>query len=190
MIIGYSQQLNADDSLYKLKQSLKYEGCEKVFIDVYENISSKPELNNLLDFLRQGDTIKIYRIEDLGTTARYIIMSLRTLIDYGIDVDFVNTSAIGYLSYELTEFVRTLSDIEKQRKAKLQAEGIAKAKKEGRYKGRPKKEYDYNLFVKLYKQWKEGEIKQSYMMKQLNISRATLDRRIREYEGKQLSKEQ
>ena len=62
-----------------------------------------------------------------------------------------------------------------------QAEGIAVAKAEGRYKGRIKKPIDQNEFISLYNRWQDGEIQKKFICKKLNVSMATLDRRIAEY---------
>ena len=64
----------------------------------------------------------------------------------------------------------------------LQKIGIERAKKEGKYKGKPKMEINWELFKKLYPCWKNKEITATEMMKQLNLKPNTFYRRVKEYE--------
>ena len=63
-----------------------------------------------------------------------------------------------------------------------QAEGIAVAKRNGKYKGRMHASIDKFLFAELYKEYKKRNITQKYMCKRLGISRSTLYKEIKKYE--------
>ena len=76
-----------------------------------------------------------------------------------------------------------MAELEREQIRQRQAEGIVIAKREGKYKGRQKKEVDEYLFNILYNQWKNGDITQQYMCRELNISRSTLARIIKEKES-------
>ncbi|MDD2476910.1 MAG: hypothetical protein PHI32_13505 [Dysgonamonadaceae bacterium] len=62
-----------------------------------------------------------------------------------------------------------------------QAEGIAKAKKDGKYKGRKKIVYDN--FESVYKEWKSGDITAVKAMEKLNMKKTTFYRRVKEHEA-------
>lgn len=59
---------------------------------------------------------------------------------------------------------------------KLQREGIERAKKEGKYKGRTRKKIDKTLYFHLKKKYYNREINKVQFAKELGISRPTLDR--------------
>ena len=63
-----------------------------------------------------------------------------------------------------------------------QAEGIAVAKRNGKYKGRVHASIDKFLFAELYKEYKKRNITQKYMCTRLGISRSTLYKEIKKYE--------
>ena len=63
-----------------------------------------------------------------------------------------------------------------------QAEGIAVAKRNGKYKGRVHASIDKFLFAELYKEYKKRNITQKYMCTRLGISRSTLYKEIKKFE--------
>ena len=68
-----------------------------------------------------------------------------------------------------------------------QAEGIAIAKRNGKYTGRVHATIDRYLFVELYKDYKRKHITQKYMCKRLGISRSTLYKEIKKYEMRNIN---
>ena len=85
--------------------------------------------------------------------------------------------------FMLTVFA-AMADLEREQIRQRQAEGIAIAKRQGKYTGRQPINFDPILFEHLYRQWKVGDITQRYMAKKLGLSRPTLYRRIKEFEKK------
>lgn len=63
-----------------------------------------------------------------------------------------------------------------------QREGIAIAKREGKYKGGQVKKIDQDLFSKLYSKYSSRKLTKVQFAKKLGISRPTLDRILRECE--------
>lgn len=64
----------------------------------------------------------------------------------------------------------------------LQAAGIARAKQQNKYKGKPKIEINWSLFKELYPIWKQKEITATDMMNRLGLKPNTFYRRVKEYE--------
>ena len=62
-----------------------------------------------------------------------------------------------------------------------QAEGIAIAKANGKYKGRARKDLDEEEFKRLCKEWREGKRTAVSIMRHFNISSPTFYRRVAEY---------
>lgn len=78
--------------------------------------------------------------------------------------------------------IATLNEFEREVLLERQAEGIAVAKRNGKYKGRAHASIDKFLFAELYKEYKKRNITQKYMCKRLGISRSTLYKEIKKYE--------
>ena len=92
--------------------------------------------------------------------------------------DIDTTTATGKLVFNI---FASLSQFERETIKERQAEGIAIAKANGKYKGRIRKELNQYEFIELYNRWQDGEIQKKFICKKLNVSMATLDRRISEY---------
>lgn len=85
--------------------------------------------------------------------------------------------------YDFTIFIITKINTTKPKVLlERQAEGIAIAKKNGKYKGRLHASIDKFLFAELYKEYKKRNITQKYMCTRLGISRSTLYKEIKKYE--------
>ena len=74
-----------------------------------------------------------------------------------------------------------MAELERQYILDRQAEGIAIAKSEGKYKGKPKKNIDREHFEKVCKQWRQGDITAVKAMQILNLKPATFYRRVKEW---------
>ena len=72
-----------------------------------------------------------------------------------------------------------MSETERQNIKKRQAEGIAIAKAEGKYKGRAKKEIDMDIFNENKKLFKAGKITKIQFAEELGVSRPTLDKLLK-----------
>ena len=82
--------------------------------------------------------------------------------------------------------IGAINEFEREMILERQREGIAIAKKEGKYKGRKKITIeDLRHFDIYYQRYMRREISKSKMAKTLKISRPVLDRLIQEYKAKQ-----
>ena len=78
-------------------------------------------------------------------------------------------------------FIR-IAELERENILQRQKEGIALAKKEGKYKGRKRIEIDEKIFNDMIKEWKVGERTASSIYKYFEISPQTFYRRVNEME--------
>ena len=89
MIIGYARVSTEDQNLDGQLDALKAAGAEKVFADkITGTARSRPELDRLLDQLRQGDVITVTKYDRLAR-------SLRDLLDI---VDTIQAQGAGFRS--------------------------------------------------------------------------------------------
>ena len=169
----------------------QYELFNEYNIDKYfeekvsgKNIKDRPELQKLMDYVREGDTVFVESISRFGRSLSDLISLITQLNDKGVNFkslkegDIDTTTPTGKLVFNI---FASLSEFERETIRERQAEGIAIAKREGKYKGRAKIKYDPDVFIYLYKKWQDGEIKKSKICEKLNMSLPTLDRKIKEY---------
>ena len=140
MIIGYARVSTDDQNLDGQLDALKAAGAERIFADkITGTARSRPELDRLLDQLRQGDVITVTKYDRLAR-------SLRDLLDI---VDVIQARGAGFRS--LAEDIDTttpagrlvfhvfasIAQFERERIAERTREGLAAAGRRGRVGGRP-----------------------------------------------------
>jgi DNA invertase Pin-like site-specific DNA recombinase len=74
-----------------------------------------------------------------------------------------------------------VAELEREYIKQRQSEGIAEAKRAGKYKGRKPIEVDRTKFNKVYSQWKAGKITAVAAQKQLRLLSNTFYRRVKQY---------
>jgi len=77
--------------------------------------------------------------------------------------------------------IAAINEFERENLLERQGEGIAIAVREGKYKGR--KEVNIEDFSKHYSRYVRREVSKVQLAKELNISRPTLDKLIRQHNG-------
>lgn len=140
-IVGYARTSTTDQKagLEAQLRDLTAAGCAKLFHEELSAIATKrPELDRALDYVREGDTMIVTKPDRLARSTADLLSIAKTLDTKGVSLRIlsmnVDTSTpTGKLMLTLlggiAEFERALM-LERQR------EGIAKAKADGKYKGR------------------------------------------------------
>ena len=140
MKVGYcrtstlEQQAGFDAQLRDLKAA----GCEKVFSEQVSAVGSRLQLDAALDFIRDGDTLIVTKLCRLARSTPHLLEILDRVKRRGADLHIMNLGAdsaspTGKLIYTL---VAAISAFERELMLERQREGVAKAKAEGKYKGR------------------------------------------------------
>ena len=149
-----------------------------------KNIKDRPELQKMMEYVREGDTVIVESISRFGRSLMDLLNLIEQLNEKGVQFkslkegDIDTTTPTGKLVFSIFS---SLAEFERETIKQRQAEGIAIAKANGKYKGRKIIEIDHTEFVNLYNRWQDKEITKEYMRKRLKVSLATLDRRIAEY---------
>lgn len=190
--IGYVRCSSVDQNPARQEQLLREKGCEKVFKDMLSGKDrNRPGLQAMLDYIREGDVLYVESISRLARSTRDLLQIVEELKSKG--VQFISQKESIDTSTPQGKFVLTvfaaLAELEREQIRQRQAEGISIAKNQGKYQGRQPIQYDKYLFEQLYREWEAGDITQKYMCKKLNMSIATLSRRIREYRNRNGLKE-
>ncbi|WP_024834525.1 recombinase family protein [Ruminiclostridium josui] len=184
--IGYVRVSTFEQNTDRQEIALSEIGMDKIFS---EKISGKStnrlELNKMLDYIREGDTLYIESISRLARSTRDLLSIVNILQDKKVDLvslkeNIDTTTPQG--RFVLTIF-GALSELERESTLQRQREGIAAARIKGKKFGRPLIETpkDWDKVIEL---WKKGNITAIEAMKRLNLNRGTFYRRVKEFETK------
>lgn len=167
-------------------EALKQYNIEKWFIDkVSGKNTERPQLQEMLDFAREGDIIYIHDLSRLARNIRDLLGILELLDKKKIHLvsnkEKIDTSTpTGRL---MITIIGALNEFERDVLLERQREGIEIAKKNGKYKGRKPINIDPDDFKEKYDEYLQRKINKGELSKALNISRPTLDKILKEYKN-------
>lgn len=143
MLVGYARVSTVDQvaGLEAQERDLAATGCNKLFVEQVSSVAQRDELAAALDFVRADDTLVVTRLDRLARSTADLLSIISTLEEKGVALrilDFggqaVDTqSPSGRL---IVTMFGAVAQFERELLLVRQREGIAKAKAEGRYKGR------------------------------------------------------
>lgn len=180
MLIGYARVSTQDQQLHLQLDDLHKTGCERVYQEKVSSTKERPQLSKLLESIREGDTVVVWKLDRLGRSLKELIGLINAFQAKGVGFRSLNdaidtTTAQGRLVFNifasLAEFERDL--IGERTKAGLSA-ARARGRQGGRPKGMTKEAGDkaqavWTLYEKREKSTQE-------IAKLLGISRATVYR--------------
>ena len=139
--------------------------------------TNRPQLELMLDYVREGDTIKVHSMDRLARNLDDLRKLVTQLTDQDVRVDFVKegltfTGEESAMSKLLLSIMGGFAEFERALIKERQMEGIALAKKKGVYNGRKKTLTEEN--VKDIKERVAHGHKKSHIARDYNISRETL----------------
>ncbi len=176
-------------STVEQNESRQIEALENHKIDKWftEKVSAKntnrPELQKMLDFVREGDTVYIHDLSRLARSTKDLLEIVDLLKEKGVELvsnkENIDTSTpTGKL---MLTMIGAIAEFERANLLERQREGIAIAKKEGRFKGRKPVNVSKETFEMYYEKYSKREINKMELAKELKVSRPTLDKLIKEY---------
>src|ERR1700751_841981 len=113
-------------------------GCQKVFSEQVSSVGKRPQLEAGLDFVREGDTLVITKLDRLAPSTQNLL-GIADLVQreggglHRLNLTIETSSATGKL---LLTMIAAVATFEREMMLERQREGIAKAKAEGKYRGR------------------------------------------------------
>jgi DNA invertase Pin-like site-specific DNA recombinase len=182
--IGYVRVSTNEQKTIRQEEQLRALDIEKIYIDKASGKNTnRPELERMMDFVREGDIVIVESISRFARSARDLLDLVGKLS--AKDVCFVsNKESIDTQTptgkFMLTVFA-AVAELERENILQRQYEGIAIAKARGKYKGRKAKEYPG--FKELLGKVRIGEISATAAMKALGMSKTTWYRKVRETRG-------
>lgn len=140
-IIGYARTSTVDQKagLGAQLRDLQKAECTKIFSEELSSVAvNRPELARALEYLREGDTLIVTKPDRLARSVADLMQITKVLKAKGV--------ALRILSMQLDTSTPTgklmltilggIAEFERELMLERQREGIAKAKAEGKYKGR------------------------------------------------------
>ena len=180
MLVGYARVSTDDQNLDLQIDALKQEGCERIFTDEMSGAKTqRPGLTEALGFLRQDDTLVVWRLDRLGRSLKDLLEKVEVLRSRGVGFRSLHesidtTSPVGKFQFHvfsaLAEFERDL--IRERTMAGLQA-----ARSRGRVGGR-KREMTPEKVKMAARLMRDGSGDVQEICKTLNVSRSTLYRYV------------
>ncbi len=140
VLIGYARTstIEQEAGLEAQMRDLEALGCKKIFTEQVSSVGRREQLEALLDYLRDGDVLVVTKLDRLARSVKDLLRILDAvrangahlrIRNMGLDTGTANGRLMLTVLGAVAEFEREIM-LERQR------EGIAKAKAEGKYKGR------------------------------------------------------
>jgi len=144
MIVGYARTSTSDQTagLAAQERDLKAAGAEKVFAEQTSSVSKRAALADCLGFLRQGDVLAVTKPDRLARSTAELLTIEADLSKRGIGLLVLSMGGEKLdtrnpTSKLMLTILAGVATWEREIMLERQREGIAAAKAEGKYKGRP-----------------------------------------------------
>ena len=180
MKIGYIRVSTQEQNTIRQETLMGTLGVDEIYIDRMSGKNTqRPELQKMMDYVRQGDMVIVESISRFARNARDLLELVERLTAKG--VEFVSKKEAIDTTTPSGKFMLTIfgavAELERDYILQRQQEGIAIAKRQGKYKGR--KPIVHPDFQKVTAAWRRGEITATQAMKRLGMSKATFYRKVK-----------
>lgn len=178
-LIGYARVSSVGQSLDVQLDKLQH--CDKIFQEKVSSISVKrSRLQACLEYVRDGDTLIITRLDRLARSTLHLCQIAEELQRKNVDLQVIDqnidtSDATGRLLFNI---LGAIGQFENEIRAERQMDGILKAKARGVQFGRERK-LSHEQVVELKRRRENGELVK-YLMADYAISKATLYRYLSE----------
>ncbi|NTG01680.1 recombinase family protein [Agrobacterium rhizogenes] len=181
-VIGYARTSTLDQTygLAAQLRDLAAAGCEKFFKEQVSSVDKggRPELTKAIEYSREGDVFVVTKLDRLARSMADLIKLKDTLEARGVTLKILNlnidtSTPTGKLMMNL---LGSIAEFEREIMLERQREGIAKAKEDGKYKGRAPTAQRHADDVKRLKA--EGKTADQ-IVEELGISRSSVFRILR-----------
>ena len=182
MNIAYVRVSTIEQSEARQVEALRVHQIDKWFREkVSGKDTNRPQLQAMLEFAREGDTIYIHDFSRLARSTRDLLEIVERLQAKGVHLvsnkeNLDTGTPTGKL---MLTMIAAINEFERQNLLDRQREGIAIAKRNGVYKGRQKVAVPPG-FEALYARYQRRELSKSALAGMIGVSRPTLERIIKE----------
>jgi len=176
--IGYARVSSKDQNLDRQLAALKKEKVFRIFTDTVSGSSTqRPGLDGALNYLRAGDQLIVVSMDRLARSLIDLHRLVDELAERGVSVKFLkegqtyslDSSPVAKLMLGL---LGSVAEFERSIIRERQAEGIAKAKARGVYKGRAKVLNEEQVVQA--REWVSEGVPKAEVARRFGIGRTTL----------------
>jgi DNA invertase Pin-like site-specific DNA recombinase len=175
MIYGYARVSTSEQDLSVQEEALKAAGCEIIRSEKVSGASrdGRSELQNLMDFTRQGDSIVVTRIDRLARSVRDLQNIVYEMNERGVSLrateQSVDTSTSAGKCF--LDMLSVFAEFETNLRKERQMEGI----KKGVYKGRKR-----SIDIETVRQMRDEGVGATAIARHLGIDRTSVYRVLKE----------
>lgn len=188
-VYGYARVSTTDQNIESQLKALKEAGASRIFEDKATGKDIEREgLQALLTTLKEGDTLVVTKLDRLARNLKDGIELMDELNTKGIKFHVINMGLFdgSTTSKMIRNILLSVAEWEREMIKERQMEGIAIAKANGLYKGRPPKYTERNPKLKQALEWYRDRANNGKSVKEIceitGIGKATLYRKINQYE--------
>ena len=140
MLIGYARVSTQDQQLQLQLDDLQKTGCDRVYQEKVSSTKDRPQLARLLESIREGDTVVVWKLDRLGRSLKELIGLINAFQAKGVGFRSLNdaidtTTAQGRLVFNI---FASLAEFERDLIGERTRAGLSAARARGRQGGRPK----------------------------------------------------
>jgi DNA invertase Pin-like site-specific DNA recombinase len=178
MLVGYARVSSVGQSLDVQLAALDEAGCEKVFAEKQSGTSAEKRLalKDALEFVREGDTLVVTRLDRLARSASDLHTIVSQLSRNGVSFRCIQQSGVDTTTSTgklLLGMLAAIAEFETDIRKERQREGIERAKAAGVYKGRKP-----SVNATAVRELREQGVSPTNIAKQLRIGRASVYRAL------------
>lgn len=156
MLIGYARVSSLEQNLDLQVDALKKAGCDRIFEEKVSGVrDERPQLAEAMGYLREGDTLVVWRLDRLGRSLLNLIKLVNEIQGKGIGfkslVEQIDTTTpTGTFFFHVTG---AFAQLERSIIIERTRAGLIAARARGRMGGRPRAFDDetFEMALKLYK---------------------------------------
>src|SRR6478735_7740317 len=178
MLIGYARTSTVDQKagLEAQVRDLRAAGAKKVFSEQVASVAQRDTLKRCLEYLREGDALVVTKPDRLARSTAALLMIEADLAKRGIGLVVLSMGGEKLdtrnpTSKLMLTILAGVATWEREIMLERQREGIAKAKSEGKYRGRPP-----SIDATEVKRMKDAGIGPAAIAKQLGVARSSVYR--------------
>lgn len=181
--IAYVRVSTAEQNEARQIEALKKHTIDKWFTEkVSGKNMNRPQLEAMLDYVREGDTVYIHDFSRLARSTKDLLTIVEKLQNKKVHLvsnkENLDTSTpTGKL---MLTMIAAINEFEHENLLERQREGIAIAKEQGKFKGGQVKRIDDKTFTEAYERYQRRELTKTQLAAELKISRPTLDKLIKD----------
>jgi DNA invertase Pin-like site-specific DNA recombinase len=143
LLLGYARVSRGDEQSNTMQaRALRAAGCQRIFEEAASGGRwDRPELHRMLDHLREGDTVVVWKLDRLSRSLKDVLHIMERIAGAGagfrsITENIDTTTAAGRM---MMQMVASFAEFERAMIRERTSAGLAAARAEGRVGGRKKK---------------------------------------------------